>query len=110
MRPARGLHVDGWQWAELTADHLLRSGKSGALWSSQAGWIVTRRDGGVLYADWLECGPDDVDDMVRSIVDLAFESHAELLRVTVPKVDWLVAALERSGCELHPMHIYELPL
>jgi hypothetical protein len=48
--------------------------------------------------------------MMRSIVDHAYEQRAELLRVTVPNVDWVVAALERIGCELHPMFIYERPL
>ena len=110
VRPARGLHADGWRWAELTADHLARAGKQGSLWSSQAGWVVTRSDGDTLYADWLECGPDDIDDMMRSIVDLAYEAHADLLRITVPEVDWLVAAMQRAGFEPHSMLIYEMPL
>ncbi len=110
VAPARGLHVDGWRWWQLTDGHLISAGKAGRLWSSRAGWVVTRRDEGTLYADWLECGPDDSDDMVRSIVDLAVETHADYLRITVPAVDWLVDAMERSGCEIHPMHIYELAL
>jgi hypothetical protein len=72
--------------------------------------VVTRRDDEAFYAEWLECGPDDIDDLVRSIVDLAFESRAQRLRVTVPEVDWLVAALERSGFEPNRMLIYEMPL
>jgi len=110
IRPARGLHADGWRWAELTADHLTRAGKHASLWSSQAGWVVTRVDGDVLYVDWLECGPDDIDDMVRSIVDMAFAAHAGRLRITVPEVDWLVTALERAGFESNSMLIYEMPL
>jgi GNAT superfamily N-acetyltransferase len=110
VRPARGLHADGWRWAELTADHLARAGKHGSLWSSQAGWVVTRGDGDTLYADWLDCGPDDIDDMFRSIVDMAYEAHADRLRITVPDVDWLVLALKRAGFEPHSMLIYEMPL
>jgi hypothetical protein len=108
--PARGLHVDGWRWAQLRADHLSQAGKKGALWSSQAGWIVTRRDDETLYIDWLDCGPDDVDDMMRSTVDLAYEQHASFLRITVPDVAWVTEAMDRIGCELHPMFIYERPL
>ncbi len=110
VRPARGLHVDGWRWAQLSAEHLIAAGKKGALWSSQAGWITTRRDGDNLYIDFVECGPDDADDLIRSIVDLTFEQHAERVRITAPEVDWLVASLERSGCEIHSMLIYERPL
>jgi hypothetical protein len=108
--PARGLYVAGWRWSQLTADHLVAAGKNGSLWSSQAGWVVTRRDGDTMYADWIDCGPDEVNEMLRSIVDLAVETQAEYLRITVPEVDWLVAALERVGCDVHPMYIYELLL
>ncbi len=107
VRPARGLHVNGWRWSLLTDEHLIDAGRRGQLWSSRAGWVITRRDDGTLYIDWLECGEDDIDDMLRSIVDLAVETHAELLRVTVPQVDWLVDALVRAGCDTHPMFIYE---
>ena len=110
IRPARGLHVDGWRWARLTAEHLIAAGKKGRLWSSQAGWIVTRRDRETLYVDWLDCGPDDIDDLMRSIVDHACEQRADILRITVPDVAWVTAALERVGCELHPMFIYERAL
>lgn len=110
VRPARGLHVDGWRWSELTAEHLVQAGKKGRLWSSQAGWVVTRRDGDTFYADWVDCGPDDIDDMFRSVADLAVESRAETLRITVPDIDWLAAALRKVGCEIHHMYIYELPL
>ena len=110
VRPARGLYVDGWRWAQLSAEQLIAAGKAGRLWSSQAGWVTTRRDGETFYADFVEVGPDDADDMVRSIVDLAFQQHADRVRVTVPEVDWMVASLERSGCEIHSMLIYERPL
>ena len=110
VRPARGLHADGWRWSELTSEHLAQAGKHGSLWSSQAGWVVTRRDDEALYVEWLECGPDDINDMVRSVVDLAFESRAEILRIIVPEVDWMVAALERAGFEPNRMLIYEMAL
>ena len=48
--------------------------------------------------------------MMRSIVDHAFEQRADVLRVTVPDVDWVTAALQRVGCELHQMFIYERAL
>lgn len=110
VRPSRGLHVDGWRWSKLTAEHLERAGKRGRLWTSQAGWVVTRRDETVLYADWVECSEESSVDMVKSIIDLAVESHAELLRITVPDVDWMVAALDKTGFENSVMHLYERPL
>ncbi len=110
VQPSRGLHVDGWRWAQLSVDHLIAAAKRGDLWASQAGWVVTRRDDGTLYVEWLECGPDDIGDMIKSIVDLAQETGADYLRVTMPDVGWAVAAMEANGLESHPMHLYERPL
>jgi hypothetical protein len=110
LQPSRGLHVDGWRWSRLTAEHLERAGKNGRLWSSQAGWLVTRADDESLYIEWLECGPQDIDDMLRAIIDLATDSPARELRITVPNVDWLAEALARAGFENEPLYLYERPL
>lgn len=110
VRPSRGLHVDGWRWSKLTAEHLERAGKRGRLWASQAGWVITRRDDTVLYVEWLECGEDALDDMIKSIVDLAVATRVELLRITVPDIDWMVSALDKAGFDLSVMHLYERPL
>ncbi|MCP4306554.1 MAG: GNAT family N-acetyltransferase [bacterium] len=108
--PSRGLHVHSWRWAQLTVDALEAAAKEGALWSSQTGWVTARRNEDRLSVGWLDCGPDDARDMIKSLVDLAFETRAERLQVTVPELDWLVAGLQSSGCELHPMIVYERPL
>ncbi len=110
VSPSRGLYAHQWKWAQLTAAQLEGMARDGGLWSSQAGWANARRDDDRLRVGWLECGPDDASDMVRSLVDLAFETRADHLQITVPDVDWLVAALEQSSCELHPMIVYERPL
>ena len=95
---------------ELTVPALEAAAKEGALWSSQTGWAKAYRNEAQLTVGWLDCGPDDAKDMIKSLVDLAFETRAERLQVTVPEIDWLVAALKSSGCELHPMIVYERPL
>jgi GNAT superfamily N-acetyltransferase len=109
-RPARGLHVDGWRWSWLTAEHLERAGKKGRLWSSQAGWLVTRHDSDGLYVEWLECGPDDIVDLIRSTVDLAIDADVAELRIIVPAVDWLIDALSQTGFEIEPLYIFERAL
>jgi len=110
VAPSRGLYAREWKWARLSADHLAAAAKHGELWSSQAGWAIATRDEDRLDVGWLECGPDDADDMMRSLVDLAYATRTDRLRITVPEVDWLTRPLERSGCELHPMIVYEYPL
>lgn len=108
--PSRGLYSRQWKWAQLSAGHLESAGRRGGLWSSQAGWALVDREEDRLAVGWLDCGPDDATDMIRSLVDLAFDTRAERLRVTVPEVDWLVAALKRSECELDSVIAYERPL
>ena len=108
--PARGLHSWHWRWARLELEHLTQAAKQGELWSSQAGWVYLRYEGDRMAVGWLECGPDDAADMIRSVVDLATAAEVERVLVTVPLVPWLVTALETMQFELHQMIIYERPL
>lgn len=108
--PSRGMFAHYWKWMQLTASWLETAAKDGALWSSQAGWATAHPHGDRLAVGWLDCGPDDADVMIRSLVDLALETRSERVQITVPEVDWLVTALERSGCELMTMIVYERPL
>jgi GNAT superfamily N-acetyltransferase len=108
--PARGLHAWHWRWSRLELEYLTQAAKDGQLWSSQAGWAFLRYHGDRLAVGWLECGPDDAADMVRSVVDLATEAEVESVHITVPIVPWLVAALETAQFDLHQMIIYELAL
>lgn len=108
LRPSRGLHGWRWRWARLELDHLVAAAKVGELWSSQAGWMMARRDETRLVVGWLECGPDDAADMIRSLVDLGIATEAEQIQITVPTVDWLTAALDAAGFDtIHPMVVYE---
>jgi GNAT superfamily N-acetyltransferase len=110
VQPARGLHVDGWRWARLTAEHLEQAGRNGRLWTSQAGWLVTRPDSENLYVEWLECGPEDIDDMLRAVMDLATDAGVGEVRVIVPDIDWLTAALRQAGFEVDALYLYERSL
>ncbi|MDJ0923300.1 MAG: GNAT family N-acetyltransferase [Acidimicrobiia bacterium] len=110
LRPTRGLQSWRWRWARLEFDQLVAGAKRGELWSSQAGWALARRDGERLAVGWLECGPDDALDMLRSLVDLTETTESERLHIAVPAVDWLIGALEATQCDLHPIVIYEFSL
>lgn len=108
--PARGLCFRHWKWQTFSVTHLETSAREGSMWSSQTGWANAYRDDEVLYVGWLDCGPDDAVDMVKSLVDLALETRAGMLRVAVPPIDWLITALDRVGFEPHPMVVYERPI
>ena len=108
--PARGLHSWNWRWSRLELEYLVQAAKDGHLWSSQAGWAYLRYEEDRLAVGWLDCGPDDATDMIRSLLDLATAAEVERVLITVPVVTWLVAALEATQFDLHQMIIYELAL
>jgi GNAT superfamily N-acetyltransferase len=110
VQPARGLHSWHWRWSQLEVDHLTAAAKRGELWSSQAGWAYVRQEDDRFSVGWLECGPDDAVDMMRSLLDLAIAVGTERLHIAVPAVPWLTAALESTNFSLHPMIVYEFPL
>ncbi len=107
VQPAHGLYTDGWRWSRLLAEHLEHAGRHGRLWTSQAGWLVTRPDAESLYVEWLECGPEDIDDMLRAVMDLATDAGVAEVRIIVPDVDWLSVALQQAGFELGTLYLYE---
>ena len=110
VQPSRGLHSWHWRWARLELEHLVEGARRGELWASPAGWALVRVDKERLTIGWLECGPDDADEMVGAIVDLAQDTGTERIHLPVPAVNWLAATLETSQFELHPMIIYERAL
>lgn len=107
VQPTRGLHVSSWRWSQLRLKTLEQAGRSGELWSSQAGWAHVEREDDRLKVGWLECGPDDAIDMTRSLVDLALATDAKQLQITIPAVGWLQAALQSLHFDSTPMLIYE---
>ena len=110
VQPARGLHVERWRWSQLELTHLEQAGKRGELWSSQAGWAWIRQYDERVEVGWLDCGPDDAADMVKSLIDLAAEHKAERLQITFPAVDWLEEPARARGVDPMAMLIYERSL
>ena len=104
--PARGMYSWYWRWSRLELAYLEQGARAGELFSSHTGWALARRDEERLAVGWLECPPEDGIDMIRSLVDLAAETEAERLQITMPDVDWVRSALTASRFELHPMVVY----
>jgi hypothetical protein len=109
-RGARGLLVVGWTWRRLTVDDLVRGAKGGALWMCPAGWVLAAPYDDVLELGWLETGPDDVGELLKSALDLAGELGAERLSLKAPALPWLASELERTGFETGEIIIYERAL
>ncbi len=109
-RSARGLLAVGWTWRRLTLDDLGRAAKANALWMAPAGWAMGAMDEDQLEIGWLETGPDEVGELLKSVLDLAAELGADSLNLKVPDVGWLTAELNRTGFTLHKLTLYSKPL
>ena len=106
----RSLFPIGWSFRRMTVDDVAAAARDGALWESPAGWAVARNDGGAFRVEWVETNAEDSYRLARALVDAAVDAGAERLMVWVPEVEWLVRALRRIGCELHPMTVYAMGL
>ncbi len=109
-RTARGLLAIGWTWRRLSVEDLVRAAKAGALWMCPAGWVLAAPNEETLELGWLEAGPDDIGELLKSALDLAAELDAERLSLKVPEVPWLVDELERTGFDTGRIIIYERAL
>jgi GNAT superfamily N-acetyltransferase len=109
-RAARGMFAVDWTWRRLTVDDLHSAARHDALWAARPGWALAARDDDSLEVGWVECRPEDALDLMRALVDLAVNEGTERIALMLPEVPWLSAAARRSGCELHPMTLFERAL
>jgi GNAT superfamily N-acetyltransferase len=100
-----GLFAEDWSWRRLTLGDLETAGRRRALWQSQSGWAVAESGREAFHAGWLSTYPEDVRALLRSLADLAAGNGAERLEIEVPALDWLRAALEQGGWDLHPLRV-----
>ncbi len=107
VRPARGLFVLEWSWRRMTEAHLAESARVDALWSARSGWAMAGPDGPTLDVAWVETTGDDAFELLRALYELAASRGHERVALTVPAVDWMVAALNRSGFESFGLTVYE---
>jgi GNAT superfamily N-acetyltransferase len=107
---SRGLFFSEWRWRRLTLADLEEAARDRRLWTSEAGWICADAEEGLLTVSWLECGPEDAADLIRSIIDLAIAADCQNAEIMLPSVDWLLTTATGLRWELSPMAIYECPI
>lgn len=96
-RSARGLVNIGWTWRLLTVEDLERAARAEALWVSSAGWVLAAGDEDTLESGWVSGGPDELDDLLAALTDLAAERSLDRVEVKLPALDWVLTALDRTG-------------
>lgn len=109
-RAGRGLVAIGWTWRRLTIDDLAAAAKGGALWMCPAGWVMAAPRNDTLEVGWLESGPDDLPELLKSTLELAAELDATRLSVKAPSLPWLDDEMERTGFSTGGIIVYERPL
>ena len=107
---ARGLFPIGWSFRRMTVDDLVAAAREDRLWEGPAGWAIGRIDGDAFRVEWIETSAESAYRMARALVDGAADGGSDRLMVWAPDVEWMVRALRRAGCELHPMTVYAMGL
>ncbi len=103
--------ADGWSFRRLRPGDLVAAAKARRLWTSPSAWVVTEEEAEEMWIPLFVTTLEDADRAAIALVDLAQERAAGLLRVMIPRVDWLEEALQRHGFQLaHPNLIYEKAL
>ena len=101
----------GWAFRRLRPADLVTAAKARRLWTSPSAWVVTEEDNDEIWVPLFITTIEDADRAAIALVDLARERDAGLLRVMVPRVDWLEEALARHRFQVaHPNFIYEKAL
>ncbi|NNF64477.1 MAG: GNAT family N-acetyltransferase [Acidimicrobiia bacterium] len=108
--PARNLFGRDWRWRRLEIDDLEHAGRNGMLFEARAGWAMAIPRADELQVAWMETSEEDAYALTRSLVDLAVDLGVDSIEFMIPKVDWLVGAVRRAGCDIEPLTVYSLPL
>jgi GNAT superfamily N-acetyltransferase len=109
-RASRGLIPIGWAWRRLQPEDLTEAAHRKALWEGRPGWAIAAVSDDTFEVSWLSTVEEDAAAMVRALIDRAADAGVERIEAILPDVPWLRRALQRSGCELHPLTVYDLAL
>jgi GNAT superfamily N-acetyltransferase len=106
-RASRGMFGIGWSFRRLTIADLEAAARGNAFWEIGAGWALASAGPEAGFeVGWIETREEDVDDLLRSLIDLAIGSGSESIVLWIPDVDWAVRAARRLGFETSSEHIY----
>jgi GNAT superfamily N-acetyltransferase len=109
-RASRGLIPIGWTWRRLRPDDLAEAARNKALWEGRPGWAIAAVSEDTFEVSWVSTVEEDAAAMVRALIDRAADAGVERIEAILPDVPWLRRAVQRSGCELHPLTVFSLAL
>ena len=109
-RAMRGLVARSWSFHRLRTDDVREAAAAGMLWEVAGSWAITREEDGTFEVLMVDASPSDAEDIVRALVDLAYDRGAERFSAWVADEPWLCDALRVCGCEIVSNGIYAQPL
>ncbi len=109
-RAGRGLFGVDWRFRRLQVDDLAAAAVHDALWSARSGWVLGALRGELFEVGWLSTGPDDAEDLMRAITDVAVDEGAERVQAMLPGSDWLVRAARRANYATEMEILYAVEL
>jgi hypothetical protein len=109
-RATRGLAGMGWRFHKLTVADVQEAARSAQLWEIGSGWAMTSTTTPLFHVAMLDTRPEDAYETFKALIDTANNRGAEHMSVWIPQYDWLIQAARRSGCDVTPMTVWEMPL
>ena len=109
-RALRGLVGVAWSFHRLRINDVELAATNHSLWEVGGSHAITREVDGAFEVLLLDTTPDEVLDSVKALIDLADDRGATRFSAWVADCDWLVSALDATGCTTEPSGIYAQPL
>lgn len=109
-RAGRGLFGVGWRFRRLQLDDLAGAAVHEALWVARSGWVLAALSNEMFEVGWLSTGPEDAEDLMRAITDVAVDEGAERVQAMLPGPDWLVRAARRANYATESEILYAVEL
>jgi GNAT superfamily N-acetyltransferase len=109
-RALRGLVGVSWSFHTLRIADVESAAIDHQLWEVGGSHAITREVDGAFEVLLLDTTRDEAVDAIKALIDLADGRGATRFSAWVADCDWLVAALEATGCTTEPSGIYAHPL
>lgn len=110
-RSGRMLYPRGWLMRRITRRDLEEAVDGHRLLHGPSGWIVAEpEDDDTMFVPFLAATSEDAYRLIRALVDRADRRDFQRVRVLVPTVEWMDAALVRGGFDLSGDQIWERSL
>jgi len=109
-RKLRGLLARNWSFHRLRSVDVQQAATRGMLWEVAGSWAIARHEDETFEVLMVDASETDAEDIVRALVDVAYDRKAERFSMWVADCPWLADAARASGCDVVPNGIYAQPL